>query len=461
MPRSNRILWTSLPLLVLPALAAEQTVSNPEVTYSKDVAPILYRNCTGCHRPNDIAPMSLLTYKDTRPWAAAIRQAVTQRVMPPWYADPHYGKFANDPRLSEADIAKINNWVVQGAKEGDPADLPAQPTYDDSWKIGKPDAIVDIGQDFEVKKRDVPDEYIYFTVDPHFTRDTWVKAVELRPGNRRVVHHAHVWIDTSDSAPPRPRVDANGKPIPQYQYKDEFGLAHVKRDAPVVQNGCLTEDGGNLPGRSLNDGTGPLASYLPGKGPDVYPEGTAKLIPAGAKLKFQLHYNNTLGSDQTDRTQVGFVYAERPPEHPLRRVDSSAYLFLIPPGEANQEVSNCTTFQKNVMLMSYVAHMHFRGKDMRFELEHTDGSRETLLFVPHYSFAWQQIYRLKEPLLVEKGTRLIVTAHFDNSKNNKWNPDPTQTVRWGEPSTAEMMDGWVEYIDAPPSAVTQLSSETK
>ena len=325
--------------------------------------------------------------------------------------------------------------------------------------MGKPDKIVDIGQDYKIEKRDVPDEYLYFVVDPHFTQDTWVKAVELRPGNRRVVHHSHVWVEMPDTNKGKASLGPDGKPYPQYQFKDQFGLAHVKADAPVIQNGCLAEDGGNLPGRQLNDGTGPLASYLPGKAPDVYPEGTAKLIPAGAKLRFQLHYNNTLGTVQTDRTQVGFLFADRPPEHPLRRVDSSAYLFLIPPGENNQEVSNCTTFKKDVLLMSYVAHMHYRGKDMRFELVHSDGRRETLLSVPHYSFAWQQIYRPKDPVYVEKGTRLIVTAHFDNSKENKWNPDPTQTIRWGEPSTAEMMDGWVEYIDAPASKPAQLSAQ--
>ena len=438
----------SLVFLSLPGLAAP--LDHPAITptFDKDVAPIFYQHCVGCHRPNDIAPMSLLTYKEARPWAAALRQAVVMRKMPPWFADPHYGKFANDPRLTDAQIEIVTEWVKQGAPEGNAADLPPQPTFNDNWKIGKPDAIVDIGQDYKVEKREVPDEYIYFTVDPHFTKDVWVKAVELRPGNRRVVHHAHVWIDT----PSKPRLsEPDAKPTQNYQYKDEFGLAHIRADAPVIQNGCLTEDGGNLPGRALNDGLGPLGSYLPGKSPDVYPEGTAKLIPAGSKLRFQVHYNNTLATAQTDRTQVGFIFAENPPQHPLWRVDSSAYLFVILPGESNQEVSNCTTFKKDVFLMSYVAHMHFRGKDMRFELQRPDGSRETLLFVPRYSFAWQQIYRLKDPVPARKGDRLIVTAHFDNSANNPWNPDPTKTIRWGEPSTAEMMDGWVEYIDATPA----------
>jgi len=446
----RRVVLLGFAVGIMPVLFAAD--SGPEVkhevTYSKDVAPILYRNCTGCHRPNDIAPMSLMTYKEARPWAASVRQAVLQRVMPPWHADPHFGKFANDPRLSDVEIQTIDEWVKQGAKEGDPASLPVAPTYVDGWKIGKPNRIVDIGRDYAVANRGVPDEYTYFIVDSGFTKDTWVKAVELRPGNRRVVHHAHVWVEEPDKPKAAPTEGASKSAVPTYTYKDELGLAHVKESAPVVDNGCLTEDGGDLPGRKLNDGTGPLGSYLPGKDADVYPEGTAKLIKAGSKLKFQIHYNNTLGTPQTDRTEVGFVLRDHAPEHPLRRVDSSAYLFLIPPGAPNQEVSNCTTFQKDVLLMSYVAHMHFRGKDMRFELVRPNGTKETLLLVPQYSFAWQQIYRLADPLPVEKGSRLIVTAHFDNSANNKWNPDPTKTIRWGEPSTAEMMDGWVEYIDA-------------
>lgn len=438
-------------LLSLAICAAGEPALAP--TYSKDVAPILYKNCTGCHRPNDIAPMSLLTYKEARPWAAAIRQAVATRTMPPWHADPQFGHFANDPRLSEADIATLVAWAKAGAPEGNRADLPAAPQYSDGdWKLGTPDLVVDIGQDHHIDNRAVADEYTYFTVDPHITEDTWVKAVELRPGNKRVVHHAHVWVE-----------QPNGEKTagPQLIYKDKFGLTRIKEDAPVLNNGCLSEDGGNLPGRKLNDGDGPLGSYLPGKAPDVYPAGTAKLVRAGSRLKFQVHYNNTLNAPQTDRTSVGLIFASAAPEHPLHRVDSSAYLFAIPPGQAGVEVSNCTTFQKDVRLLSYVAHMHYRGQDMRFEIEHADKRRETLLFVPHYSFAWQQIYRVREPVAVEKGARLIVTAHFDNSANNKWNPDPTKTVRWGEPSSSEMMDGWVEYVDATPAPLVSAAELRK
>ena len=445
-PLLSRLNWGmhSLAIAFLGIACTLAAANGADLTYSKDVAPILFKNCGGCHRPNDIAPMSLLTYKDARPWAAAIRQAVLRREMPPWHADPHFGKFANDPRLSDAQIQTIVAWVEGGAKEGDPADLPPQPKLDDRWRIGKPDQIVDIGQDYAVKTRSVADEYTYFEVDPHFTKDVWVKAVELRPGNRRVVHHAHVWMEAPQKSGPQNTKERLG---PKYIYQDDLRLSHVGMNAPIVEDGCSVEEDDNLMERS--DSEGPLGSYLPGKGPDFYPPGTAKLVPAGAKLKFQIHYNNSTGTPQTDRTEVGFVFANEPPEHPLWRFDSSAYLFLIPPGEPNQEVSHCTTFQKDVLLMSYVAHMHFRGKDMRFELERPGGHRETVLFIPNYSFAWQQIYELAQPLPVQKGTRLIITAHFDNSANNKWNPDPTKTIRWGEPSTAEMMDGWVEYIDAP------------
>jgi len=222
----------------------------------------------------------------------------------------------------------------------------------------------------------------------------------------------------------------------------------MRLDAPVKNDGCSVSDAGNEGAFLSNEGGTMMGSYLPGRGPDVYPEGTAKLLPAGSKLTFQIHYSNRTGSNQSDRTEVGFKFASKAPDHPLHRIDISNYLFEIPPGAEEQEVSECHTFDKSIKIYSLVAHMHYRGKDMRFDLLRPDGERQTLLFVPHYSFQWQQIYRLEEPILVEQGSRLIITAHFDNSANNRWNPDPRKVIRWGEPSYEEMMDGWVEYIDA-------------
>jgi hypothetical protein len=411
-----------------------------EVTFTRDVAPILYKNCVGCHRPGDIAPMSLLTYKEARPWAASIREAVVLRKMPPWHADPRYGHFANDARLSDAEIATVRTWVSSGAPEGNPADLPPQPKFNADWHIGKPDLVIDIGQDYTVEAQG-PDEYVYFTVPTNFTEDKWVSAVELRPGNRKVVHHAHVFL----AEDPSDKKDGHKDVASTFMYQDGK-LTHMKPDAPVKNDGCAANDAGNYWGRRGGQ-NGILGSYLPGKPVDAYPAGTAKRIPAGAKLTFQVHYSRTTGKTEIDRTLVGFVFAPGPPETPLKRMDISNYLFRLPAGEPNQEVTECHTFDQDIELLSLTAHMHFRGKDMRFELERPGvPGRETLLFVPKYDFSWQTLYRLAEPVAIAKGSRLIITAHFDNSANNPYNPDPVKVIRWGEPSNEEMMDGWLEYV---------------
>jgi len=445
-------------LLALSILGVTSTsLADSNVTFTRDVAPLLYKHCTRCHHPNDIAPMSLMTYDEVRPWAAAIREAVVTRTMPPWHADPRYGKFSNDPRLTDTEIATIVAWVKSGAPKGDPEQLPPPPVYGEGWKIGKPDAVFDIGQDFQVQPNS-PDEYRYFTISTNFDGDRWLTAVELRPGNRRIVHHAHVYLE-QDLVQSQ---DGKTPLASRYQYRLGH-LTHMKLDAPIKNDGCSVSDAGNEGAFLSNEGGTMMGSYLPGRGPELFPEGTAKRLPAGSKLTFQIHYSNGTGAIQSDRTEVGFKFASQAPDHPLHRIDISNYLFQIAPGAENQEVSECHSFDKNIRIYSLVAHMHYRGKDMRFDLVRPDGQQETLLFVPHYSFQWQQIYRFEDPVPVEKGSRLIITAHFDNSANNRWNPDPTRVIRWGEPSYEEMMDGWVEYIGvAPPGAASkEIAAEAK
>jgi hypothetical protein len=275
----------SLPAANLPA---------QEATFTRDVAPILYKNCTGCHHQNDIAPMSLMNYQDARPWAAAIREAVVTRTMPPWHADPRYGKFANDARLTDKDMATIVAWVKSGAPEGDPKKLPLPPVYDEGWRIGKPDAVFDIGQDFQVQPN-APDEYRYFTISTNFDEDKWLTAVELHPGNRRIVHHAHVYLEQD-------LVQSKDSKAPlgtKYQYRVGH-LTHMRLDAPVKNDGCSVSDAGNEGAFLSNEGGTMMGSYLPGRGPDVYPENTAKLLPVGSKLTFQIHYSNSTGSRQSD-----------------------------------------------------------------------------------------------------------------------------------------------------------------
>jgi hypothetical protein len=429
-------------MIVLSIVAAATALAGP--TFTKDVAPILFKNCAGCHRPGDIAPMSLLDYKSARPWAKSIREAVLTRKMPPWFADPGFGFFSNDPRLSAQEIETIKTWVDGGSPEGNPRDLPPKPVFTEGWKLGKPDIVIDIGQDFAVPPGN--DLYQYFTVPAHFSEGKWIRAAQILPGNRQVVHHVHVSLvlDRDGTADTTAFRQQSGR---FWDVKD--GLSRLRLEAPVVDDACASEPAG-LPNLSGSE-EGSFTAMLPGKPPDVFGDRTAKWIPAGAKLRFQIHYAK-VEKAQTDRTSVGFYLASRPPERPMRRLDLRNRYFLIPAGAANHEVKRCYEFEADKLLVSITPHMHYRGKDARYELVRPDGRRETLLLVPRYSFNWQLLYRFQEPVFVEKGSRMIVTFHYDNSANNASNPDPSQVIRWGDRSEDEMMTSWIEYLDAAPAS---------
>jgi mono/diheme cytochrome c family protein len=444
--------------VLLAAQAELQPIATGAVTYSRDVAPILYKHCIACHHPGDIAPMSLLTYKDARPWAAAIRQAVITRKMPPWKADPHYGEWSNDPRLSDTEIATIKSWVQGGKLEGDPKDMPQAPAFPDGWKIGKPDAVIAIPE----HKLDAtgPDEYTYVNVPTNFKEDRWIIAAELRPGNRKVVHHAHVFVvepdkkvsGNEDGSKTNPAKDP-AKEYAQFLLVKKGSLEWVKPEAPVIDNGCAVDDNGLLPGSKSSDLGSLISSYLPGRLPDVYPAGTARLIPAGSTLNFQIHYSRTTGRPETDATSVGLIFAKESPRQISRRIDLSNQMFSIPAGDSDHAVSECHTFDKDVFVTSLTPHMHLRGKSMRILADFPDGKKETLLFVPAYDFNWQFTYRAQKPIFLPKGTRVEIHATFDNSVNNPVNPNPKETIRWGSASEKEMMDGWIEYLDAPPTSL--------
>ena len=414
-------------------------------TFTADVAPILFAHCAGCHRPNDIAPMSLLDYKSARPWAKAIREAVLTGKMPPWFADPHYGSFSNDARLAPRDIATIEAWVAAGAPEGNPRALPPAPVFVDGWKQGKPDIVIDIGEDFKVKPG--LDDYEHFIVPTNFTEGRWVRAAEIRPGNRKVVHHVHVNIVRDEKETGSTSIESMTS-LNRYLVHDGK-LTRIRQDAPALDNACAA----GAPDLPYIHGfqEGGLTAYLPGRPPDVFPDGSAKWIPPGSKLEFVIHYARTEGGPRTDRTSVGLYLAPAPPEKALRRMDLRNFFFRLPPGAADHEVKRCYTFERDKSLISITPHMHYRGKDVRYELIRPDGRRQVLLSVPHYNFAWQLVYRFQDPILVEKGSELIVTAHYDNSANNPANPDPTQTIRWGDKSEEEMMTSWIEYVDAKPA----------
>jgi mono/diheme cytochrome c family protein len=434
----------SLALLGVAYSAAEQSAGPAPVTFSKDVAPILYKNCVVCHHANDIAPMSLVTFKDVRPWAAAVREAVVKRTMPPWHADPNVGEYINDPRLSDADIATIVAWVKDGAKEGDPSQLPAAPEFHEGWHI-TPDEIISIpGTVIEAGNRD---DYEYIYVPTNFTEDKWVHAAEVMPGDRRVVHHATVSVVSADAVP-KMREDHAKADQGEDQYHYRTGkVLHLRPDAPVADDGCSTPEGGGLPGKQSGYLNHVPAIYLPGHLAETRPDGYALKIAAGSYLQFQVHYSNRLTEAVKDRTSIGLVYAKEPVKHEVAQYEIWNFLFKIPPQDGGHRVTSCYVLPKDVMAVGYTAHMHYRGKSMQTEAIYPDGRREIIFNVPKYDFRWQETYFLKHQYVLPKGTKLMTTAYFDNSANNPLNPDPSKTIRFGEPSEEEMMGFWLAFAD--------------
>ena len=370
------------------ASASDAKKEMKAVTFNKDVAPIFYKNCAECHRPGEIAPMSLLSYKEARPWARSIKEKVATGVMPPWHADPRHGEFLNDRRLSQKEIDTIVAWVDQGTKEGDAKDLPRPPAFPDGWNIGKPDAVFYMPQEFTVPASGVVD-YKYFSVPTNFKEDMWVQAAEIRPDKRSVVHHIIVF----------------------------------------VQSGAE---------RRL------LVGYAPGEQPAVISKGLARKIPAGSTLVFQVHYTPD-GKEVKDRSYVGLAFAKEPPKNEVMTRPIMNMRFVIPPGDGNHKVDSTYTFTEDGYIYSLMPHMHYRGKDFEFRVTFPDGTSKVILSVPKYDFAWQAYYILKEPLRAVKGTRVDCVAHFDNSDKNKYNPDPSKEVRWGDQTWEEMMIGWMSY----------------
>lgn len=444
----------ALTVIGLPFTALSSRARSPQaVTFTREVAPILYQHCAACHRPDDNAPFSVLTYAEVRPWARAIREQVITRAMPPWAADPRYGNFKNAARLSQTEIDTITRWVEQGAQEGDPKALPPPPAQIAGWRIGQPDQVFAMTEDYNIAP-ETGDKYIHYTIPTRFREDKWIQAAELRPGNRRVVHHAIAHILTPQSIAKSRGSSAQTEAQEQPIFYQQGGLARVKPDAPVIDDGAQAPHGGSAyQRRATAEGTDlfsiMLASYAPGKDPDVYPAGTAKRVPAGSVLVLQIHYSSFRGArDEVvkDRTSLGLIFAKVPPRQRVVTLTVPNHFFKIPPGAANHEVTAGYTFEQAVQLIDYMPHMHLRGKDMRYEVVYPDRRRETLLLVPRFNFNWQMLYQLAQPVAIPKGARLIITAHFDNSARNKYNPDPNKAVRWGDPTDDEMMIGWLDYV---------------
>ena len=394
--------------IALTLCAAATATAAPQVTFHKDVLPLLQKNCQSCHRPGEAAPMSFLTYKDTRPWAKAIRTAVLSKKMPPWFADPHTGKFSNDRSLAQSDIDILAQWADTGAAEGNPNLAPAPVAFVDGWNIGKPDVVLEMPLDYEVPATGTI-EYTYFQLPTGFTEDKWIQMAEARPGNRAVVHHLIAFLREPGSN----------------------WLPGIKPG-----EGYVPKKGGN----NGNSGNW-LVGYAPGARATMLEPGRAILIKAGSDVIFQMHYT-TNGTAAKDRTRIGFSFAKQPPAERVTMLASTNNKFVIPAGDANYRVDSTFTIQEDAILTSLVPHMHLRGKDFRFRAVYPTGETQELLNVPNYDFNWQLAYDPAKPILLPKGTRIECTAHFDNSANNRFNPDPKSEVRYGDQSWEEMMFGF-------------------
>ena len=412
-------------IFALVASFTAYAASNTPATYHKDVVPVLQKNCQACHRPGEAAPMSFLTYKDTRPWAQAIKHSVLAKKMPPWFADPHYGKFSNERKLSESELATLVSWVDGGAVEGNPKDAPKPVAFVDGWTIGKPDAIIEMPSDFKVQNSGTV-EYHYVILPTNFTEDKWVERAEVRPGSRAVVHHVIAFIRPAGV---------------KWMADQPYGVPFVPKRETRGRNSGDAESG---PGGA----TEMLIGYAPGLQASSWAPGQAKLVPKGADLVLQLHYT-TNGKETTDRSKVGLVFAKQPVKQRILTINATQARFAIPPGDSNYEVKSELTLKAPASLVSLMPHMHMRGKDFKYTAVYPGGESEVLLSVPKYAFAWQLWYEEATAKLLPAGTKIECVAHFDNSANNPTNPDPSKEVKWGDQSWEEMMIGWFDVaIDA-------------
>jgi hypothetical protein len=390
---------------VVAAAGIPSAAAASQPTFSKEIAPIFFRECVACHRDGQSAPMPLLTFQQARPWAKAIRSRVLDRSMPPWSADEGHRKLLNERRLSRGDIGTIAAWVDAGAPEGDARDLPAPPTFADEWRIGTPDAIFSIPHEVEIPAAG-SNEIKYFVVPTSFPRDRWISQIEVRPSDPSHVHH-----------------------VIMYHRDRSLGAATPDQDASAALGSSL-------------------AIYGPGADPVVYPPGVAKKLPAGDSLVFEIHYLPN-GKPGRDRTRLGLRLTDAPPAVEIHGLSMSNPKLVIPPGAPSFEVKTRTSFNEPFHILSVMPHAHLRGKDFEYRLIYPDGRSEVILAVSKYDWKWQTAYTFASPVAVPARTAIEVTAHYDNSTANRSNPDPQAEVRWGWQPTQEMMFSYLTFtLDA-------------
>jgi mono/diheme cytochrome c family protein len=386
-----------------------EAAGQAEVTYSQHVARILQKRCQDCHRPGEAAPFSLLTYDDALRHARMIKEVTTQRRMPPWHADPRYGKFTNERRLTSAEIETLAAWVDGGKRRGDDKDLPPAVDWPTGWKFGKPDIVFTMPEEFEVPAEgSLP--YQHYYVETGFTEDRWVQKAEARPGAPSVVHHVVIYL------------------LQEGQKK------------PFSNDGNMSV----------------LVGWAPGDlGLDCPPD-TALRIPKGARLMFELHYTPN-GKKVKDRSSVGITFAKAPPRFEMMMNSFANESISLPPQDPHYKAEAVWRIRADARILSFTPHMHWRGKDYRYEVIYPDGRREVLLSVPRWDFNWQNVYSFREPVKLPTGSKVYSVAHWDNSRNNPYNPDPGKQVKFGLQTWEEMMVGWVAYVWERPETAAELA----
>jgi mono/diheme cytochrome c family protein len=436
------------------ALHAGQSPAPSAPTFNKDIAPIFFEHCATCHRPGEVAPMSLLSYEEIRPWAKAIRNKVVTREMPPWAADPRFGKFRNDRSLTERQVDAIVKWIDAGAPRGDGAP-PASPTFASGWQGGQPDYVFEMPVDYPVPAEGQLD-ILHFWVPIPFAEDRFVESLELRPGNPAVVHHSRVDV----VALPAGCTVVNGVLFGP-DGKPDDGL-----DPKGNRRNIFDSEGNNFH----------LISYVPGRGLESHMPGTAKRLGVGKYVRFELHYNPN-GQTTTDRSKLGVWFSKKPVAHevftrsagqPLPNGVSDEAAFIvegmelkpivqadgtrrkgklpnIPPYAENWQIVGVTPVTEPITLYALTPHMHVRGKDLKWVVTWPDGRDETILSVPKYDFNWQINYELASPIEIPAGSKITAIGHYDNSPKNRYNPAPEKEVYWSDQSWDEMFIPYIEY----------------
>jgi hypothetical protein len=395
-----------------PAAAATETTAKESVTlpdetitFNKHIAAILNKNCAECHRPNQVAPFSLLSYEDAKKRAEFIRDITHERRMPPYHADPDFGGFANVRMLTETELAIIDKWIKTGLTEGAKEDLPPSPTFNDGWKFGEPDLILKMSDVFNIpaQSRDI---YQCFVIPTGVAEDKNIAAVEFRPGNRRVVHHAILYLDDSGTG------RAKDVATPEQGYRSYGGIGFIP--------------------------SGGLGGWAPGVEPRMLPDGYARFMKGNTDLCMQVHYHPS-GKPETDQSEVGIYYSKTKPKHMISGIALFNHKINIAPGDADYRMEEEVTLPCDVRALAIWPHMHLLGREMKVVATTPDEREIPLLWVKDWDFNWQDGYEYKNPPMLPKGSKIKLTARYDNSKDNPVNPNsPPKRVTFGEGTNDEM-----------------------